>query len=52
MLLKRAIGYTLLKFFALLVLFLRFEEGLSSVEAAVDQVIELLGALLIVISEE
>ena len=52
LLLQRTIGYALLKFLALLVLLLSFEEGLSSIEAAVDQVIEFFGALLIVISEE
>lgn len=52
LLLQRAIGYALLKFLALLVLLLRSEEGLPAIEAAVDQVIEFLGALLIIISEE
>lgn len=52
LLLQRAIGYALLKFLALLVLLLSFEEGLASIETAVDQVIEFFGTLLIVISEE
>lgn len=52
LLLQRAASNAPFEFFALLVLFLCSEERLAPIKAAVNQVIELLSALLIIVGEE